>query len=75
MVWMIDSCATEENCYESVGNRLPEFGKRIIIYQEKMNDLIFEYQNRNQSTKDDAIYQDKLRYPEAELLSASSNWS
>ena len=70
---MVTAALQEGNCYESVGNRLPEFGKRIIIYQKKMNDLIFEYQNRNQSTKDDAIYQDKLRYPEAKLLSASSN--
>ena len=39
----------------------------LVFTRKKLNDLIYEYQNRNQNIPDDAIYQDKLRYLEVEL--------
>lgn len=39
----------------------------LVFTRKKLNDLIYEYQNKNQTITDDAIYQDKLRYLEVEL--------
>ena len=39
----------------------------LVFTRKKLNDLIYEYQNKNQNIPDDAIYQDKLRYLEVEL--------
>ena len=39
----------------------------LVFTRKKLNDLIFEHQNRTPNMPDDAIYQDKLRYLEVEL--------
>lgn len=43
------------------------FENELLLTRKKLNDLIYEYQNRGQSPQNDAIYQDKLRYLEVEL--------
>ena len=39
----------------------------LLNTRKKLNDLIYEYQNKEQNTQNDAIYQDKLHYLEVEL--------
>ena len=48
-------------------NDFLNFENELLFTRKKLNDLIFEYQNRDQNTQDNAIYQDKLRYLEVEL--------
>ena len=39
----------------------------LLSTRKKLNDLIYEYQNKGQNTREDAIYQDKLHYLEVEM--------
>ena len=39
----------------------------LMLTRKKLNDLIYEYQNKGSNAPNDAIYQDKLHYLETEL--------
>ena len=39
----------------------------LVSTRKKLNDLIYEYQNKGQNVQEDAIYRDKLQYLEVEL--------
>lgn len=48
-------------------NDFLNFENELLFTRKKLNDLIYEYQNKGQNAQDDAIYQDKLHYLEIEL--------
>ena len=48
-------------------NDFLNFENELLLTRKKLNDLIYEYQHRDQNLQNNVIYQDKLRYLEVEL--------